>query len=78
MLLLWCFTSRLRRGLRREIDQLAEGWNNPKPAAGVFARLGSQCRQIDRFGNELERLQQHVATLRRRLSLPDEQLGQRR
>ena len=77
-LLLWSFTSRLRRGLRRQVNQLAEGWNNPKPAEGVFAALESQCRQIDRFRDERDRLEQHVATLRRRLELPDEQLGYRR
>ena len=78
VLLLWAFTTRLRRGLRREIDQLAEGWKSPKPAEGIFARLESDCRRIHRFRHELERLEQHVATLRRRLALPDEQLGQRR
>jgi len=78
VLLLWCFTRRLRRGLRHEIHQLAEGWKNPKPAAGIFAGLESQCRRIDRFGDELARLQQHVEALQRRLALPDEKLGQRR
>ncbi|OHB83454.1 MAG: hypothetical protein A2V98_05720 [Planctomycetes bacterium RBG_16_64_12] len=77
-LLLWGFTSRLRRGLKHQIDRLAEGWNNPKPAEGIFARLESGCRRIHRFRQELDRLQQNVATLRRRLSLPDDQLGQRR
>ncbi|MFH1265337.1 MAG: hypothetical protein ABIK89_06380 [Planctomycetota bacterium] len=77
-LLLWGFTFRLRRGLKRQIDQLAEGWNNPKPAEGVFARLDSKCRQIRRFRVERDRLHEHVATLRHRLSLPDDQLGQRR
>lgn len=78
VLLIWSFTSRLRRGLNREIDQLAQGWNNPKPAEGIFSRLEAHCRRIDRFGDELQRLQQHVATLRRRLALPEAQLGQRR
>lgn len=77
-LLLWAFTSRLRRGLKLHIDQLADGWKSPKPAEGVFARLESDCQRIHRFRHELERLEQHVATLRRRLALPDEQLGQRR
>jgi len=78
VLLLWCFTSRLRRGLRSEIYQLAEGWKSPKPAAGVFVSLESQCRRIDRFAGELERLRRHVAGLKRRLALPDDKLGQRR
>jgi hypothetical protein len=77
-LLIWGFTSRLRGGLRRQIRQLAEGWKNPRVAEGVFARLQSNCRQVRRFRDQLDRLQQHVATLRRRLALPDAQLGQRR
>jgi len=77
-LLLWGFTSRLRRGLRQQIDLLAEGWKTPKPAEAIFARLESDCRRVQRFRHELDRLQAHVATLRRRLHLPDDQLGRRR
>ncbi len=77
-LLLWGFTSRLRGGLKRSISQQADGWNDPKAAEGIFAQLQSRCRKIHRFRDELERLQQHVATLRSKLSLPEAQLGQRR
>lgn len=77
-MLLWAFTSRLRRGLKHQINELAEGWKTSKPAEGTFARLESDCRRVHRFRHELDRLRQHVATLRRRLSLPDDQLGQRR
>jgi hypothetical protein len=77
-LLIWAFTGRLRRGLRKEIHALAEGWNNPKPAEGIFARLESECVRVRRFRDELERLKQHVAALRRRLALPDQDLGRRR
>ena len=76
-LLLWGFTSRLRKGLGREIDQLAQGWRTPKPAEGIFAQLESDCREVELFGQELTRLQQHVASLRGRLRLPDDQLGHR-
>ena len=78
LVLLWAFTSRLRRGLRREIDQLAESWNSPKPAAGIFAQLESECDRAEQFQRELERLKSHVDDLRRRLAQPDEQLGHRR
>jgi hypothetical protein len=77
-MLLWAFTSRLRRGLNREINGLAEGWKTSKPAEGVFTRLASDGRRVHRFRQELDRLRQHVSALRRRLSLPDDQLGQRR
>lgn len=74
-LLLWAFTGRLRRGLRREVNQLAEGWINARPSLGIFAQLESQCTQVEQFDHELARLQQQVATLRHRLTLPDEKLG---
>lgn len=78
VVLLWVFTTRLRRGLGREIESLSEGWKNPRPAAGIFARLEGECGRVEHFGRELERLQQHVATLRHRLDLPDDQLAHRR
>jgi len=76
-LLMWGFSSRLRRGLRSEIDKLAEGWAGPQPAAGVFARLEGECRRVQRFRDELRRLQEHVGALRSRVTAPDEPLGSR-
>ena len=70
-LLIWAFTSRLRRGLRKEISNLAQGWDSPKPAEAVFGRLESECSRVRRFRQQLERLTQQVRTLRRRLALPD-------
>lgn len=78
LVLLWAFTSRLRRGLRWEINQLAETWNTPQAAAGIFAGLETECRKVEQFRQELERLEQRVATLRRHLTQPDEPLGYRR
>lgn len=78
VLLLWAFTSRLRRGLKREIDRLAEGWTGPKPAAGVFRRLEDECGRIQEFRDELTRLRERVAGLKRRLIEPDAALGHRR
>jgi hypothetical protein len=77
-LLLWSFTSRLRRGLKREIGELAQRWSNPQPAAEIFAQLESACQQATAFGDEAQRLQQHVATMRDRLALPDDRVGSRR
>ena len=57
-LLLWGFTSRLRRGLQREIDRLAEGWATPRLAQEIFGRLEAECRAIDRFRQDLARLEQ--------------------
>jgi hypothetical protein len=78
VLLYWSFSSRLRRGLHREIDQLARGWNSPRSAACLFARLDEDCRRADRFRRELDELRQHVGELRRRLALPDQRLGHRK
>ncbi len=78
LLLYWSFTSRLRRGLGREIDQLARAWNAPQSTACLFARLDDDCRRVERFRGELDQLRGHVAGLRRRLALPDERLGHRR
>ena len=78
VVLLWAFTSRLRRGLRRQIDELAQGWSDPRPAGGIFAQLESECRHVDRLGDELARLQQQVSSLGQRLTAPDEPLGRRR
>ena len=74
-LLMWSFSSRLRSGLRREIDKLAEGWAGPQPAAGVFARLEEECRRVQRYREELQRLHEHVAALRNRVTAPEEPLG---
>jgi hypothetical protein len=73
--LLWAFTSRLRRGLRREINQLAEGWTSTRQSLGIFAQLETQCTEAERFEHELARLQQQVVAIRHRLALPDEKLG---
>jgi len=67
LLLMWAFCSRLRRGLRGEIDRLAEGWCDQASAAGVFARLETDCRRIEQFRQELDGIRQHVDSLRRQL-----------
>jgi hypothetical protein len=73
--LLWSFNSRLRRSLAREIGGLAEGWATPRLAGGIFTRLEAQCGRIGQYRQELARLQQHVAALRRRVAQPDDSLG---
>jgi hypothetical protein len=74
-LLIWSFSSRLRGGLRREIDKLAEGWAGPGAASGVFAALADHCRRARRYRQDLQRLQLHVAALRDRMTAPEEPLG---
>ena len=75
LILLWAFTHRLRRGLRREIAELAQTWTSADTAAGVFAQLESDCENIERFRQELVLLQQEVVGLEKRLATPQEVLG---
>ncbi|HVC93020.1 MAG TPA: hypothetical protein VND64_04980, partial [Pirellulales bacterium] len=75
-LLLWGFTSRLRRGVAAEIEELAERWSSPKLVAGIFAGLDAQCRAVHIFRHERERLAHRVAELEERLAAP-EPLGHR-
>jgi len=77
-LLIWAFTTRLRRGLHNQINRLAEGWRSSESARAIFGQLEAQCRHVRRFRDDLERIKQHVHSLRRRLALPDEKLGHRR
>ncbi|MBN2022036.1 MAG: 50S ribosome-binding GTPase [Pirellulales bacterium] len=76
--LVWAFAGRLRRGLRRQIQQLAETWAGEAPAAGIFVRLETECLAAERFRQDLEYLAQHVFSLRARLGQPPGALGHRR
>jgi len=75
VLLVWAFTSRLRRGLRQEIDQLAVQSSRSPATAGLFARLASQCERIGRLSEQLDHVTQQAAVVRRRLAMPDDSLG---
>ena len=68
LLLLWAFCSRLRRGLRGEINRLAAGWQEGSSVAGLFARAEADCRRVDRFRQELVALRRDVDTLRRQMA----------
>jgi hypothetical protein len=68
LLLLWAFCGRLRRGLRAEIDRLAEGWRNRSSSLRVFAGLEEQCRRIEQYRQDLGALQRHTAALRRKIA----------
>jgi hypothetical protein len=75
-LLLWRFTGRLRRGLKREIRHLVAQWRGATPAAGLFDSLQSQCDQARLFHRDLTDLRERVSRLRVRLDLPN--LGRKR
>jgi cell division septum initiation protein DivIVA len=73
-LAMWCgvllvfFTARLRRGMSREISGLAQSWLGAKVAAGLFAGYDDLSRAIGRHQRELERLAQHVQSLRQHVA----------
>ena len=75
-LLLWSFTSRLRRGLTGEISDVATAWSTPKLTSGFFADEQRACREIHAWQDELGRLASRVADLQARLAGP-ELLGHR-
>ena len=77
-LLLWAYTSRLRRGLRSEVGQLAEGWKSARAADALFADQEAACRQIEQFQQGLDQLELRVETLIAQLGEPSPRLGQRR
>jgi len=68
-LLLWSFTSRLRRGLSAEINDVAQLWTSPKLTAGFFAGLERQIHEIRKCRDDLARLQSRVAELQSRLAV---------
>lgn len=75
-LLVWAFTSRLRRGLRGEVNQLAEHWMHAAPA-GLFSQLESRCQQVHQFRTDQQRLQTDIDRLTRQVAQPEPRLGQR-
>ena len=77
--LIWMFTGRLRRGLRQEVDRLAEGRKSSAAVDAIFGRLEAECRQVERFRQDLDRLEDAVGRLRRQVAtLPNEELGHRK
>lgn len=76
--LYWAFVSRLRDGLRGQLNRMAEAWAGARPAAALFESLERQCRQAETARSDLEQLRLHVVGLRGRLALSDEPLGHRK
>ena len=61
--------TRLRRGLRRQLDHLAETWRNPSTAAELFTHLDAACRRIHQFRSDLQALEQEVRNAQARIAL---------
>lgn len=64
LILVMGFTSRLRRGLNRHINELAEELSQVRVSHGLFPRLEATCRQIELQRNRLDGLSDNIADLR--------------
>lgn len=76
--LVWFYTNRLRRGVRREVAELAHRWSGPGPAEALFAAIEAQYRQAERFRQELSRLEGEVSAMAQRVLGRQEPLAHRR
>ncbi len=77
-MLVWAFTSRLRRGARRAVGELARKWSGPDSAEALFATLEDQYHQAERFRQELSRLEGEVSAMAQRVIGRDAPLACRR
>jgi len=68
--LVMMFTRRLRRGLNREITELAESLAQSKLASGLFPALESTCASIETHTERLDALSQMTKSLRRHIAAP--------
>jgi hypothetical protein len=78
LLLVWALSRRLRRGLRREIDQLVPQWTSAESTSALFANLEQQCQRAEHFQQDLDALDQHVARLQQQLAEPQGEVSYRR
>ncbi len=62
--LIWLLSRRLRRGLGRELDRLADQWRESPLGGGLFARAEHRCRSVRRFRGQLDELAAEVQRLR--------------
>lgn len=76
-LLIWAFTTRLRRGIASQIDALAEGWNSARLTANIFAGVEEQCRAVHAHRRRMERIEKRVTDLQQKLAAPESTLGHR-
>lgn len=77
LLLLWSFTTRLKRGLGVEIEAFRTRHLGAAAAGGLFLPLEISMRDVRRWSDDLSRLEQRTAELRTRLARRDSALGHR-
>jgi len=77
-LLLWLFTSRLKRGIGREIAAFRTRREGPTAVAALFAPAENECREIRRSIDDLAGIERRAAALQSRLSHGESPLGRKR
>ena len=80
-LVLWCvvliglFASRLRRGLRAQIHQLAQRWTTAVASTELFHGVQQPCQQLRGSMSDLDRLIARVELMQSELTTAREPLG---
>lgn len=77
-LLLWSFTSRLKRGIGAEILAFQNRQQGPAAVAALFAPTEADCREARRLVDDLAGIERRVSELRRRITTPDAPLGHKK
>ncbi|MGC3971540.1 MAG: GTPase domain-containing protein [Pirellulales bacterium] len=77
-LLLWSFTSRLKRGIGGEIAAFQSRQQGPAAVVALFAPTETDCREARRLVDDLAGIERRAAELRRRVTTSDLPLGHKR
>jgi len=77
-LLLWLFTSRLKRGIGGEITAIRQRREGPTAVAPLFAPAEAKCREIRRTIDDLATIERRAAELQTKLTTGDTALGRKR
>ena len=77
-LLLWAFTSRLKRGIGREITAFKNRQLGPAAVGAIFAPTENACREVRRLIDDVGLLQRRAADLRGRVATMESPLGHKR
>ena len=77
-LLLWSFTSRLKRGITREIQAFQTRQQGPTSVSLLFAPTEGDCREARHLIDDLATVERRAAELRRRVTTAESPLGHKR
>lgn len=78
VLLIWVFLYRLRRGFSRQMLVWIGQRKGQSAFDGLFSQWEEVCQKIERFSEDLKRLQDRVERMRRNLAGPEDRLSRRR